>query len=218
MKIRISYIIVIVLTISFMTFVCVKYINFEKYNSKITIDNKRPLIGLNQILNIDNNKVKYLNSFYYKNEIVGFNALVYGQYITVTKLGQIKKDFEISEVFKKPLNNNIIGLQHSDIEDQISRFIDFTAFPFKIDNIQYYVNGKQLKSYDVNFKEIVFNVSTIDISFNNNVLQRKFGYVSLKQIMSLSFINYRDNLYVINGHPIEKNNFESLHDLVNKSR
>lgn len=217
MKLRISYVIAVLLSLVFIIFIFNKYFNFEKYNSKITIDNKRPLIGLKKILNIDNNIVNYVNSFYYKKKIIGFNAIAYGQYITVTKLGQVKKDFKISEVFKKPLNNNIIGLQHSDIEDQISRFIDFTAFPFKIDNIQYYVNGKQLKSYDVNFKEIVFNASNIDISFNNNQLKRKFGYVSLKQTMSLSFINYQDNLYIINTHPLEKNSFKSLHNILNIS-
>jgi hypothetical protein len=213
MKIRISYIIAVILTISFIIFIFVKYINIEKYYSKITVDYKRPLIGLNQIVNIDDYKVKYLMSIYYDKKVIGFNAIVEGQYITVTKLGQVKRDFEISEVFKQPLNDNIFALQHSDIEDQISRFIDFTSFPFKIDNIQYYTDGKQLKSYDVNFKEIVFNASSIDISFNNNLLKRKFGYVSLKQTMSLSFINYQNNLYIINTHPLEKNSFKSLHDL-----
>lgn len=212
MKIRVIYIVISLLLIFFL----VKYLQFATFSTKITIDKNRPLIDLKQIINLDNRKVTYLNSFYYKGRPIGFNALVNGQYITVTKLGKVNENFNVTPIFKQPSSNKIIGLPPSDINDKISRYMDFSSFPFKIESIQYYTNGTQIKSYNINFKEIVVNSSNIDISFDKKLL-RHFGYVCVKQTMSLSFVNYQNDLYILNTHPVEKNNFTSLHDLVNNS-
>ena len=64
--------------------------------------------------------------------------------------------------------------------------------------------------------ELEFIGSRVDISFHKNG-DKKFGLIGLKQVMSISFINYNGGLYIINTHPYENNRYKSLHQISIKS-
>lgn len=211
MKIKITYIVLFLLLVFFV----LKYLHFNKYTSRIEIRDEQPKIELEKLIKIDKQRIKYLKSIFYNEDLIGFSAVIDSQYITVTKLGIVANDFVILKLLKKPNNSNVIGLPPTDINDKISRYINFSSYPFSIKNIYFYSEGALLKSYDNNFSEFVFNASNIDILFNKKINQKEFGYVGAKQLTSISFINFRGILYIVNTHSDDKGAFKSLHDLSN---
>ena len=213
MKTRFIYYIIFILLLLFLT---IKYFVFFKYSSEIESKSTYPKIGWEDLIHIKKERITYSKSFFYKGDYIGFTALVDKKnYITVTKLGKVNKSFfNIIRNSSKPSNNSVIGLPPSDINDIMSRYVELSSFPYQIKDIYYYNEGNQLKSYNDNFKELVFDESNTNLAFNNKEPNKKdFGYVGPKQITSISFINYFNDLYIISNYSLEKR-FESLHTLI----
>lgn len=211
MKIKMIYFIGILI----LFFIVMKYWDFSKKYSEIRFNNTNPVIRLDQLINVEQEKINYLKSLYYQKEWIGFNATIDNQYITVTKLGKSKEKMDVFQIKKNLSNNDIIALPPSDTNDVIARYIDFSQFPSNINDLFYYTDGFIVKTYESEFKEITFNASKIDFVVDTKNNRKYFGYVGAKQISSVSFISFQENLYLISTHPIEGHKFKSLHEILN---
>jgi|GEM_PF-4040404 len=196
-------------------FIVYKYIAYFMLDSKITYDNQEPKIKLSQFVNISEKRVKYSQSFYINKDFIGFNAFIDKKnFITVTKLGKISKDYRIIKTDKKSNNSTDINLfDPSDVEDENSRYIDLHNYPFNISKIYYYsdnsiLNINQSKFYEI---ETIFSFFNISFKGENN---KDFGYAGFKKKKSISFIEYKGNLFVVNLFPIASTKYKSLHELI----
>ncbi|MDR6515929.1 hypothetical protein [Chryseobacterium camelliae] len=194
-------------------YVAFKTYNFQKYSNEIDVRDEIPIVTLNTLLNKQLN-VKYLKSFYYNNKCIGYNAILDDKYyISVIKLGHAEKSLEVKELKVKFKENDVIGLPPIDTEEQLGKYLNFESYPFIIDQINYYIDGQKYDSITDKFYEIVFTGNYINFSLNNKN-QKDFGYVTSKQKMSVSFINYKNELYIINTKPYKNNSFIDLHNLI----
>ncbi len=209
MKFRLIYLIAFLIISLF----AIKYWDFSEKYSEIRFEKITPTIGLDQLINVDKRPIYYLNSLYYKNEFIGFNAIVKNHYVTVTKIGENIKKINILPISKKPINHGVIGLPPSDINDVIARYIDFSLIYPNGDNLSCHTDGVIVKTFDSHFKEIVFNASNIDFLFDTAQNRKYFGYVGIRQISSVSFVCFDEDLFLINVHPLKGNSFRSLHEI-----
>lgn len=179
------------------------------------VSSLKPNVTLDNLLNTSNLEVKYLKSFNYDKKCIGFNAIINDKhYITVTKLGRIGNiPLAISKANKDfKDNNNLIGFP-PDFDEQAARYFGFYEYPFYIKDIEYYVGGQQLKLINNQFTEIIFKGDYINFSFNKKK-RGDFGYVTPTEEMSVSFINYKNELYAINTKIYKNYPFKSLHSLI----
>lgn len=206
-----ALILVLIIIVSYLLFKLISYCVFE---AKISYDTKKPIIKLSQFVNISEKRVKYSQTYYINNDFVGFNAYIDQKYfLTVTKLGKIATDYRIDKTIKKPDESTNLNLfSVSDIEDQNGRYIDLNRYPLKIEKINYYLEGEINNINQSGFYEIEAVFSFFNISFNSEN-QKDFGYVGFKSSQSISFIRYKDDLFVLNLLPIKKIHYKSLHDL-----
>lgn len=196
-------------------YVIYKVVAYFVLDSKITIDNIQPAIKISELLNVSEKRVDYRLNYYVDNKFVGFNAFIDKKYcITVTKLGNITDDFKIIQVNGKPKGDpNFNLLPFSDIEDRNGRYIDLHHFPFDTKQIYYYYDNGHIDCINESqFYEIEGTFPFFNISFvtKNN---RDFGYVGFQGKQSISFINHKGNLYVLNLIPIGSSPYISLHNL-----
>jgi hypothetical protein len=192
-----------------------KVISFFILDSQITHDNTKPQIKLSQFITISEERVKYSQNFYINKDFIGFNAFIDKKYfITVTKLGKISKGYKIIKSDKKPSNSTSINpFDPSDVEDENSRYIDLHRYPFDNRLIYYYSDDSVLNINHSKFYEIETVFSFFNISFNIDN-RSDFGYGGFKKMKSISFIEYRGDLFVLNLFPIGNNQYKSLHDLL----
>lgn len=198
-----------------------RLIKFESSESQITYDNAIPRIKVSQLVGISEDRVRYSKSFYIKKTFVGFNAFIDEKYfITVTKLGKTNGNYTLIRSNKRPENNSdIIGFDPSDVEDQNSRYLnmDLSKYPFDIHYLYYYFEGdtNKVNFYETNFYEIeaIFNFFNLSFIKEN---RKDFGYVGMNKKNSISFIIYKNELYILNTFPINNTPYESLHTLINK--
>lgn len=192
-----------------------KVIAFFILDSQITHDNAKPKIKLSQFITISEERVKYSQSFYINKDYIGFNAFIDKKYfITATKLGKVSKGYKIIQTNKKPNNSTSINLfDPSDVEDENSRYIDLHNYPFDKRQIYYHTNGSVLNINESRFYEIETIFSFFNISFKG-VNRKDFGYVGFKKKKSISFIEYKGNLFVLNLFPIGNTPYKSLHNLL----
>jgi len=193
---------------------------FSENNDRLKVNNSKPEVTLEMLLNNDSMKIIYLNSFTYDKKSIGFNAIISNKYyVTATKLGKIENSKLIltksSKGFER--NSEIIGFPPIDIEENVSRFFGFYYYPFHIKNIEYYIEGKEQARFNNGFTEIIFKGNFIDFSFNNQN-RRDFGYVTSNEEMSLSFIVYKHDLYAINTKTYKNSDFKNLHYLISDNK
>lgn len=194
-------------------YVTVTYLNFYKYSRGLSKNDIPPTENFRNILNLNGKHVKYVKFYYYKDDFVGFNAVVSGNYLTVTKLGKVTNNPKFQKSLHMKNNDRIVGFSPADINDRISRYADFRSYPFDLKNINYYSDGEYLKIYDNEFLELEVKSSNFSISFNSKDT-REFGFTSLKQVMSFSFITHKEYLYLISTHSIGSDKFTSLHEIL----
>ncbi|WP_261510112.1 hypothetical protein [Chryseobacterium paludis] len=191
---------------------------FSEYNNKLIVSNSKPKFALEDLLNNRNIKVAYLKSFNYDNNNIGFDAIVNDKYyIKVTKLGMLNNTpFAINK------SNNDFAINYEitrfpiDADVQIGQYFSFYDFPFHIKETKYYLDGKELKRIDDHFVEIIFQGNYINFSFNNKG-KKDFGYLTPNEEMSVSFINYKNELYAVNTKSYKNYSFKSLHSLLNEN-
>ena len=194
-----------------------KVIAFFILDSQIAQDNAKPKIKLSQFITISEKRVKYSQSFYINKDFIGFNAFIDEKYfITVTKLGKVSKGYKIIQTNKKPNNSTTINLfDPSDVEDENSRYIDLHNYPFQIRQIYYYADNSVLNINQSKFYEVGAIFSFFNISFKGEN-RKDFGYAGFKKKKSISFIEYKGNLFVLNLFPIGNTEYKSLHNLLKK--
>ncbi|ROH99382.1 hypothetical protein [Chryseobacterium daecheongense] len=206
----------LVIIVTVISYVAYKSIVFSKYSSKLEVSKLKPEINLENLLNAPNLKVEYLKSFSYDKKWIGFNGIVDNKYyITVTKLGRINSNLKLNKIDKNFDKNDVIGFPPIDIDEQVSRYIDPFSYPFNIKEIGYYLDGKELQILNNQFTEIIFKGNYLNISFNNKN-KKDFGFITPNEEMSVSFINYNNELYAINTKIYKNYSFKSLHSLINK--
>lgn len=196
-----------------LVYVAFKTYNFQKYSNKIEVRNEIPTVTLNTLLNKQLN-VKYLKSFYYDNQCIGYNAILDNKYyLSVVKIGQADRKIDLMKLDKPYSEEDLISLPPIDVEEQIGRFMNFKNYPYKINAVNYYVKGKELDIMNMKFSEIIYNAKYINLSFND-IQKTYFIYSTPQEKMSLSFINYKNELYIINTKPYKNNSFIDLHTLI----
>lgn len=194
----------------------VKTYDFHKYFNKIETQKTIPNFRLENMLNPDL-KIKYLKSFYYDKKCIGFNAIIDDKYyVTVVKLGKSHENLKFQKIGKNHEKNNVITLPPIDVDEQISRYINFENYPFDIQTIGYYIDGQELQILNANFPEIVFKANYVNLSFNSKN-KIDFIYSTPVREMSLSFINYKNELYLINAQAYKNQQFKSLHSLLTRN-
>lgn len=196
-------------------FMAYKIVVFFILDSQITYNNAKPKIKLSQFITISEERVKYSQSFYINEDFIGFNAFIdMKHFITVTKLGKVSKGYKIIQTDKKPRNSTSINLfDPSDVEDENSRYIDLHNYPFNNMRIYYYADNSVLNINQYKFYEIETIFSFFNISFQEED-RKDFGYAGFKKKKSISFIEYKGDLFVLNLFPIGNTKYESLHELL----
>lgn len=182
---------------------------------QITNDKKTPKMKLSEIINISEERVKYTLNNYIRKDFVGFNAIIDKKYfITVTKLGKIHSGYEILQTDKKLSKEARFNFfPPSNIEDRSGRYINLNDFPFGIEKVYYHIeNGHIYNVHKLKFYEIEARFALFNISFKDEI-NRDFGYGGYQEKQSISFINHKGNLYVLNLIPIGSSPYISLHDL-----
>lgn len=192
-----------------------KAITFFILDAQITYDNAKPKIKLSQFVTISEDRIKYSRNFYINKDFIGFNAFIDKKYfITATKLGKVSKGYKIIQTNKKPNNSTSINLfDPSDVEDENSRYIDLHNYPFDNRQIYYHTNGSVLNINQTRFYEIETIFSFFNISFKGEN-RKDFGYAGFKKKKSISFIEYKGDLFVLNLFPIGNTPYKSLHNLL----
>lgn len=206
----------------FALFLCVliymgyKVIAFFILDSQITYDNTKPKIEMSEFVAISEKRVDYSRSFYINNEFSGFTGIIDKKYfISVTKLGKVNQGFKIVQTYKKPNNSSDINLlNNSETKNENASYIDLHNYPFNTKRIYYYTDGKVLKLNKSKFYEIETIFTFFNISIKDET-RKDFGFVGFKKKNSLSFIEFKGDLFVLNLFPIDNNEFKSLHDLNN---
>lgn len=195
-------------------FMLYKSIAYFILDSQITCDNKEPKIKLSQFVKISEKRIKYSKSFYINKYFIGFNAFVDKKYfITVTKLGKASKGYRIIKTDKKPNNSTSINLFNpSDVEDENSRYIDLHDYPFNNKQIYYHSDGPVVNINQSRFYEVEAFFSFFNVSFKGEN-KKDFGYAGFKKKKSISFIEYKGDLFALNLFPIGNTTYKGLHEL-----
>ena len=100
-----------------------------------------------------------------------------------------------------------------DAEDENSRYIDLHSYPFNNSQIYYYTDDSVFNINQSKFYEIETIFSFFNISFKGEN-KKDFGYVGFKKKKSISFIEYKGNLYVLNFFPVGNTPYKSLHNIL----
>lgn len=215
MKIKHPFLFALLLIVGM--YIIYKLVTYEISNSQMTYDKAPPQIKMSQLVGISEDRIRYSQNYYVKKNFVGFNAFIDKDYfITVTKLGKIVNDFKLIKTLKRPDNDSdILPFVLSDFEDQNSRYInqDLSLYPFNTQRIYYYIEGGNIININQSeFYEMEATFSFFNLSFKGEN-RKDFGYVGSNKKKSISFIQYKGDLYIINLFPIGKTQYKSLHDL-----
>lgn len=196
-------------------FIVYKFVSYFILDSQITFDNKKPKLKLSQFVNISEKRIKYSKCFYINKNFIGFNAFVDNKhFITVTKMGKASKGYKIIKTDKKPNNSTSINLFNpSNVEDENSRYIDLHEYPFAIKQIYYHSDGQIININQSRFYEVEAFFTFFNISFKGEN-RKDFGYAGFKKKKSISFIEYKNELYLLSVCPIKNREFKSLHKLI----
>lgn len=194
-------------------------IPYWKYD-KITYNNDTPELSLKELLKNENIEVEYVKTFLYDEKFLGFNAIVDDStFMNVTYVGEVKH--KINSYIE---NNNdfklkrLWGYSFTNETSSVVREINSINHPFGIKkNIYYFLhdrkNKKILSKY---FFEIIFNNKGAQISFDGKEINLAYG-IPKEGKASLSFIVYKNQLYVINTYPL-KGEFQSFHSFYNANK
>lgn len=226
----------------FISFVCIFtlyiiIILFMYFNEKNTIYYKMESsnIKLSELINIQENRIKYKETLFFKEEQIGFNAIIDGKYfVSVTKLGKlVNNEIEINKSLAKPnINKNLnYYTSNTDTLDINSRLIDTKNYPYIIHKINYYINDSIILKNENTFLEIITtctelaDIKEVEIatcgnlyfSFNDEMFS-DFGLVNFKKNNSYSFIKFHNDLYFINLYSLDENIPKSLHELIYENK
>ncbi|MBS7256136.1 hypothetical protein [Flavobacterium branchiicola] len=213
-----KHIIFKIIGVALMVFMVYKIVIYIASDFGITTNKLQSKIKLSELINISENRVDYSLNYYINKDFVGFNALIDERYfLTVTKLGKIINGYELISTNKQPRKKtNFNFFSFSDINDKSGRYIDLDNFPFNTKKLYYFNTGQISRINQSEFYEIEGKFSLFNISFENED-KRDFGYVGFEGKQSISFINYKGNLFVINLIPIGVVSYKSLHSLTEKT-
>lgn len=135
--------------------------------------------------------------FTYENRQIGYTGFIDQDiFITATHLGSIAKQMRTQQVkeFDKgdpeifPLGNFRAP----------SRYINLSEYPFKVDDIEYYIRGKVIRTIESkNIKEIIFYGDFINFSFDER--RQDFGFLFVKDTVSVSLLEVDNELYIIHA-------------------
>lgn len=189
---------------------------FSKYDNKIKVSNSKPDLSLEKLTGNNNLIVSYVKSFNYGGKCIGFDAIVNDKYyLKVTKLGKVKKELILNKSNEDFTINYEITLFPLD-NLQIGQYFSFYDFPFHINEVKYYLDGKEFKKIDNHFTEIVFKGNYINFSFNSSN-KKDFGYLTPAEEMSVSLVKYKNELYSINTKKYKENPFKDLHSILKEN-
>lgn len=96
-------------------------------------------------------------------------------------------------------------------------YLNFWSYPFHIKKVNYYVGGKQLKVHNTGFTEVEMETIYVNVGFNDKNNKVDFGYMNQEQRISVSFVAYKGELYIIKTESSADGNFKSLHALIDES-
>ncbi|MBW8362227.1 MAG: hypothetical protein K0M56_08595 [Kaistella sp.] len=162
----------------------------------------------------------------YDGKFLGFNAIVNNDiFMNVTYLGESEYEKITLKKSNKDFKNDGFWLYSSlDEVDQVGKGMNSRNYPFKIDKeIQYYLyDGKTGKKNIRNeivlgdkFQELIFSTGGANISIDKKNINFAFNAAGVGKT-SLSFIVYKDRLYVVNMYPLGSSEFKTLHSFYKK--
>ena len=205
---------------------------FMYFNEKNIINYKTASsnLKLSELIEIQEDRIDYKEILYFKEDQIGFNALIDNKYfISVTKLGIYDNNLELNKLSSMPSVNKKLNFytSNTDTSDINSRLIHTKKYPYVIHKLNYYINDSILTINKNTFLEIITectelaDIEEVEIaacgnlyfSFNDEILS-DFGLVNFKKNNSFSFIKYNNELYFINLYNLENNGFKSLHQLI----
>lgn len=210
--IKLKYLIYIIL-FGVLSYVFFKVYDFHRYSNNIELKNSIPIFTLDALLNKPI-KVKYLKSIYYSQKCIGYNAIVNEiNYISVMKIGRVKGKIELLKLKRSLKKSNIIPIPPIDLDEHESKWLNFDNYPYTVEDIQYYLDGIEFNKIEKNgFVEIIFRSKLVNLSLNNSK-KTDIIYSNSEEKMSLSFIIYNNELYIISNKPYKNNSFIDLHSL-----
>jgi len=159
-------------------------------------------IKLSELIDIQEDRIDYKETLYFKEEQIGFNVLIDNKYfISVTKLGIYDKNLELNKLNSNPSINKKLNFYTSSIDtlDINSRLIDTKKYPYNIQKLNYYINDSIISIDDNVFLEIITECKEIadipeveiakcgNIYFSfDNEMNADFGIVNFKKTILLA--------------------------------
>lgn len=222
----------IIFTLASLIFLFIIFIitNIYIIRNTITYSDEASFLKLSELIEIEEERVIKQKSIFFKNEFIGFNAIIDNEYyVTLLKIGNITTQKNFKQIIKMPsINKDLNFFTSNDTLDLNFMLIDINQYPYKIQKIDYYIGNNEAEVKKEKFFEIITKCtkdfqkfdsefSTCDniyISFNNK-MNSDFGISSFKINNSYSFINHKKDIYLITLYAFSENKFKSLHELIN---